>query len=83
MKVKNPVYQKIIDFLQQESYPRSTKYIARYVVDKKKYDEDDAFFQGKALVQPGRDSVSRSYYFLSNLQKEGKIRQVGRGIWAI
>lgn len=75
--------QKILDYLATFKYPISTRIIARNVVFKERYDESDAYYNGRATVQPGKDAVSGTYYFLNKLQKSGKIKQYNRSTWMI
>lgn len=74
---KNPIYQKILDFLENQPCPRSTNYIAGEGIWPEQY-----FHKYKnAIVVPGRNAVSSAYYYLKSLEKQGKVKQVYRGAW--
>lgn len=75
--------QKILDYLKLQSRPITTRVIARNTIFKNEYDEKDAYYNGRAIVVPGRDVVQSTYQQLKQLQNKNLISQVGRGMWKI
>lgn len=79
MKKENPVYQRILEFLETQPCPRSTNYIAGEGIWPDQY-----FHKFKnAIVVPGKNAVNSAYYYLKNLEKQGKVKQVYKGAWSI
>ena len=77
---KNPIYQKILDFLKTRTGPSATKLIAGLGIWPERYYciPDRAY-----IVIPGKDAVNSAYYYLKQLEKQGKVKQVYRGAWKI
>jgi hypothetical protein len=36
-----------------------------------------------AIISPGKNAVSSAYYYLKNLESQGKVKQVYKGAWSI